>query len=258
MEPEHPMTINTVDEPNDFTPPRSSSPTPSLAASLAETVAETVADTKRSQTKKRARKITSLNTVGFSESLTRVNDTYAAMLESNEPLCVITPPVVLKEALVDEDGDTKEYVKIKVKRVYGDLFKSLEDRLLQAAKDRKVTWFNNEDLDDRFLEASLKRFYDPESKTLTVRVDDDIGGRVDTPPGTRVRCVIELHNAVFTRTQYGALWTLTLVKNATRDEDAYLFDPEEEPQHKSITTHDLMSCLVNRDMKSSPDENVDV
>jgi hypothetical protein len=241
--------VNTVDE------ERSPSPAPSLA----ETVAETVAETKKSQSKKRARKITAVNTAAFSESLQRVNDTYAALLETGQPLCVLTPPVILKESLVDEEGDTKEYVKLKLKRVYGDVFKQLEDRLLQTAKDRKVTWFNNEDLDDSFLESSLKRFYDPDSKTLTVRVDEDVGGRLDTPPGTRVRCVVELHNAVFTRTQFGCLWTLTLVsKNSCKNEDAYLFDPEEEPQHEQITTHDLMSCLVNRDMKSAPDEEVDV
>lgn len=244
------LVVKTVDDGE----PRSPSPTPSLA----ETVAETVADAKKKQVQKRARTITSVNRVEFSESLQRVTDTYAAPLLGGEPLCILTPPVVLKDSLVDEDGDTKEYVKIRLKRVYGDAFKDLEDRLLQTAKDRKVTWFQNEDLDDAFLDGAMKRFYDSSSKTLTVRVDDDVGGRLDTPTGSRVRCVLELNSAVFTRTQFGALWTLTLVKAASRDEEAYLFDPQEDTQHEAITTHDLMSCLVHKDLKSSPDETVPV
>jgi hypothetical protein len=249
------IVVNTVDEsPALPEEPRSPSPTPSLA----ETVAETVANTKKQQVQKRARTITSVNRVEFSESLQRVTDTYAAPLLGGEPLCILTPPVVLKDVLVDEDGDTTEYTRIKLKRVYGDAFKQLEDRLLQTAKDRKVTWFQNEDLPDEFLEGAMKRFYDPASKTLTVRIDDDVGGRLNTPAGSRVRCVLELHSAVFTRTQFGALWTLTLVKAASRDEEAYLFDPEEDSQHESITTHDLMSCLVHKDLKSSPDDTVPV
>jgi len=175
-----------------------------------------------------------------------------------ESLCILTPPVVLKDVIVDEEGLSQEYTRIKLKRVYGDTLGNLEDRLLQTAKDRKVKWFQNEDIEDSFLEGAMKRFYDRDARTLTVRVDDDVGGRLNVPAGSRVRCVLELHSAVFTRTQFGCLWTLTLVKAASRDEDAYLFDPDENAQHESITTHDLMSCLVHRDMKTSPDETVEV
>jgi hypothetical protein len=234
--------------------PRSPSPAPSLA----ETVAETVADAKRTNTKRRARKVTAIKSVDFSETLQRVNDTYASMVAGGEPLCILTPPVVLKDTIVDEDGETREYVTIKLKRTYGDLFQDLEDRVLQAAKDRKVTWFQNEDLEDQFLENAMKRFYSPETKSLTVRVDDDIGGRLDVSPGTRVRCVLELNSVVFTRTQFGALWTLTLVKQAARGEDTYLFDPEEEPDHASIAQGDLLTCLTNRELTSHPDETIDV
>lgn len=235
-------------------PPRSPSPAPSLA----ETVAETVADAKRTNAKRRARKITAIKSIDFSETLQRVNDTYASMLTGGEPLCILTPPVVLKDAIVDEEGETREYVTIKLKRTYGDLFRELEDRVLQAAKDRKVTWFQNEDLEDQFLDQAMKRFYSPETKSLTVRVDDDIGGRLDTPPGTRVRCVLELNSIVFTRTQFGALWTLTLVKQAARGEDTYLFDPEEEPDHASIAQGDLLTCLTNRDLTSHPDDTIEI
>lgn len=229
---------------------------PSPTHSLAETVA---AETTKSQgTQKRARKITSVKHVAFAPNLERVNDTYVARLVDQGPLCIITPPVVLKEPLVDEEGDTKEYVQLKLKRVYGDAFAQMEETLLQAAKDRKVEWFQNEDLDDGFLENALRRFYDAQTKCLMVRVDDDVGGRLDVPVGTRIRAVLELHSAVFTRTQFGALWTLTLVKPATTTEDAYLFDPEEYPEHESITKHDLVSTLLHRDLKASGDEHVDV
>lgn len=253
------ITVNTVgsndSESNGFAPQDVPSPTHSIA----ETVAETVAETKRSGgPQKRAKKITSIQTVRFSETLERFNDTYIAKLSGGEPLCILTPPVVLKDSLRDEDGNTREYVSVKLKRVYGDLFGSLEDSLLQTAKDRKILWFNNEDLDDEFLENSIKRFYDPSSKSLTIRVDEDIGGMVDIPSGSRVRCVLELNSAVFTRTQFGLLWTVTLVKSVGRQEDVYLFDPEEEPRHESITKHDLMSCLVHRDLTSSPDEDVQI
>lgn len=233
----------------------SSAKPPSPAPSLAETVAETVAETKSSQ--KRARKITSIGKAEFADRLERVNDTYVAKTVGG-PLCVLTPPVVLVDGLQDSDSETREYTDLKLKRVYGDVFRDLEDRVLQAAKDRKTVWFNNEDLDDAFLENAMKRFYDASKKRLTVRVDEDVGGRVDLPAGSRVRCVIELHAVVFTRTQFGVLWTLTLVKGVGCQEDVYLFDPEEEPAHQGISTHDLMSCLVHRDLKSSPDEDVDV
>ena len=234
---------------------RSPSPTPSLA----ETVAETLADAnRRAPAKKRARTITSVSRVEFSERLERLNDTYTAALLGGESLCILTPPVVLKDVIVDEEGLSQEYTRIKLKRVYGDTLGDLEDRLLQTAKDRKVTWFQNEDIEDSFLEGAMKRFYDRDTRTLTVRVDDDVGGRLNTPAGSRIRCVLELNSAVFTRTQFGCLWTLTLVKAASHDEDLYLFDPDENAQHESISTHDLMSCLVHKDMKTSPDETVEV
>jgi len=259
---EHPAPQHTNDDENEIIvtvgdtteEPRAPSPAPSLA----ETVAETVADAKRSNTKRRARKITAIKSVDFSDTLQRVNDTYASMLAGGEPLCILTPPVVLKDSIVDQDGDTREYVTMKLKRTYGDLFQDLEDRVLQAAKDRKVTWFQNEDLEDQFLDHAMKRFYSPETKSLTVRVDDEIGGRLDVPPGTRVRCVLELNSVVFTRTQFGALWTLTLVKQAARGEDTYLFDPEEEPDHAHIAQGDLLTCLTNRELTTDPDDTVDV
>jgi len=257
---DEPIVVNTVDSGEHDSDSKSNRDTPpSPTHSIAETVAETVAETKRGpMPQKRAKKITSIKNVQFSETLERMNDTYIAKLAGGEPLCILTPPIILKDSIRDEEGDVREYVTMKLKRVYGDLFGVLEDTLLQTAKERKGLWFNNEDLDNDFLEKSLKRFYDTSSKCLTVRVDEDVGGRVDLASGTRVRCVLELHSAVFTRTQYGLLWTLTLVKGVGRQEDVYLFDPDEEPQHQSITTHDLMSCLVHRDLKSSPDEDVQV
>jgi len=224
--------------------------------SLAETVA--VETTKSVAVQKRARKITSVKNVNFDSTLERVNDTYVAKLNSGEPLCILTPPVVLKESVVDDDGDTRDYIQIKLKRVYGDTFEQLESRLLQAAKDRKVEWFQNEDLEDGFLENALRRFYDPHTKCLMVRVDDDIGGTLNAPIGSRVRCVLELNSAVFTRTQYGVLWTVTLIKPASTAENAYLFDPEEQPEHESITKHDLVSTLLHKDLMAHPEEQIDV
>lgn len=247
-------TIDSKEDDNKSQQPRVPSPTPSLA----ETVAETVAETKKVHpNQKRAKKITSISRVQFSETLERVNDTYTARLLEGQ-LCILTPPVVLQDSITDEDGDTREYVSIKLKRVYGDMFGQLEQSLLQTAKDRKGIWFHNEDLDDEFLENALKRFYDPSTKLLTVRVDEDVGGRVELPAGARVRCVLELNSAVFTRTQYGVLWTMTLVKTVGHGDDVYLFDPEEEPQHEAISKNDLMSCLVHRDLRSSPDEDIQV
>lgn len=235
---------------------RCEDPPPSPTHSMAETVAAET--TKSTSAQKRARKITSVNKVDFSSSLERVNDTYVAKLGTGEPLVILTPPVVLKESLVDDEGETRDYVQIKLKRVYGDAFEDLESRLLQAAKARKVEWFQNDDLEDGFLENALRRFYDPHSKCLMVRVDDDVGGPLSTPIGSRIRCVLELNSAVFTRTQYGALWTMTLVKPAGTTENAYLFDPEEQPEHESITKHDLVSTLLHKDLMANPDEQVDV
>jgi hypothetical protein len=199
---------------DDAQPP---SPTPSMAKSVG------AASLGRRPTRKKVRPLSAVSDVSFASTLERRGDVFVAPFAAG-PLAVITPTITIKTEISDEDEDL-EYVDLRLKTSACDLMRRLEEDLLQKAKHSKDEWFQNPDMDDAFLDHSFKRFVD-EGRVITVRLDDAL----EVPDGcvtkgTKAKVVLECEGAVFTRTQFGVLWTLKMIKAIDKNE--YLFDPEE-------------------------------
>lgn len=137
----------------------------------------------------------------------------------------------------------QDYVSLKLKRSHASVFESLEETLRTTAKKYKAEWFNNPDLTDEFLDQSLRAFFTPDTRTLMVRLDEGLGGKTNVTRGAKVKVVLQADGATFTRTQYGFLWKMTMIKSVEKNEDLYLFDPEEDPAADGLASGDLLSCV---------------
>ena len=193
--------------------------------------------------RQRVSKYTEITKAELQDVLERRGDVFIAPLK--KPLHILTPTVTLSGDLYNADGDLNDYVTLKLKRTHAEVFGSLETKLLETAKTCKTSWFNNPEIQDEFLEQSLRRFFDAENRLLTVRLDDGLGG-VTARKGEKIKAVIHADGAMFTRTQYGFLWQLTLIKSIEKNEDQYLFDPEEDPSTAGLATN-LLACVGQDD-----------
>jgi hypothetical protein len=206
------------------------SPTPSMAKSVG------AASSGRGRGKKKVRTMSSVADAIFASSLERRGDVFLAPFVGG-PLTILTPTVTIKTSISDDD-ETQEYADLRLKMSACDIMRRLEEDLLSKAKAAKDAWFQNPDLDDAFLDNSFKRFVD-DGRLITVRLDDvlDIpdGG---VPSGTKAKVVVECEGAIFTRTQFGVLWSLKMIKSI--DKDQYLFDPEET---SGLAAGDIVSCV---------------
>lgn len=167
--------------------------------------------------------MSAVSEAAFSSTLERRGDVFVAPFNGG-PLAVLTPTLTIKTEIKDDD-ESQEYVDLRLKASACDIMRRLEEDLLAKAKRSKDEWFQNPDMDDAFLDHSFKRFV-VDGRLITVRIDD----MLDVPEGgiscgTRAKVVLECDGAVFTRTQFGVLWTLKMIKSIDRDQ--YLFDPEE-------------------------------
>jgi len=190
--------------------------------------------------RKRVSKWTSIENTTFDQSLDRQGDVF--VLKMRTPLYILSPTVRLQTALFDDDEELQAYATFKMKSTHLSAFRELEETLLDATKKNKESWFGS-DVTDEFLETSFKRFVDPDSKTLTVKIDEGLGGKVSVGTGTRVRVVLSCPHAIFTRTQFGIPWTVTVIRSIENTEDMYLFDPEEDARHAGVSK-DLLSHLA--------------
>lgn len=200
---------------DDAQPP---SPTPSMAKSVGAASAGA-----RRARKKKVRPLSAVAGVSFASTLERRGDVFVAPF-TDGPLAVVTPTITIRTEIKEDDEDL-EYVDLRLKTSACDLMRRLEEDVLQKAKHSKDEWFQNPDMDDAFLDHSFKRFVD-DGRVITVRLDDTLevpDGHV--PKGTKAKVVLECEGAVFTRTQFGVLWTLKMIKSIDKDE--YLFDPDE-------------------------------
>lgn len=191
--------------------------------------------------KKRVSKYTAISKASFTSGLERRDDVFVAPLDY--PLYIISPTVTLHSDLYD-DEELNEYVTLKLKRSHVSVFEDLETRLLESAKNNKDLWFHNPEMTDEFLEKSLKKFVNTDDRTVMVRVDEGLGGKTGAGRGTKVKVVLHADAAIFTRTQYGILWTMQMIKSIEKHEDQYLFDPEEDPNVEGIMEGDLLSKLA--------------
>ena len=178
----------------------------------------------------------------FDAELQRDANVYVAPLP--EPLLLQTPVVTIGTPLVI-DEELQDFVTLKFKKAHLKAFTDIETSLKELALSRKLEWFKNEELADETIETAFKTFIDLESKTIRVRVDDELSvfdaakNTVNPPPeGTKVKAVLELKRATLTKTQFGAVWTLKHLKIAEPSEaaPAYLFDPEETPDYAAEIT----------------------
>lgn len=176
----------------------------------------------------------------FDTELQRDHAVYVAT-SVPEPILLQTPVITLASPLTVDD-ELQDFVTLKFKKAHLDTFSRVESTLLELAKDRKKEWFRNEDLSDDTIDAAFKTFIDPEAKTLRVRVDEllsayDSKKQVVDPPaqGTKIKAILELKRATFTKSQFGAVWTLKHVR-LVDEERAYLFDPEETPDYAEHIT----------------------
>ncbi len=193
--------------------------------------------------KKRVSKYTTISKATFTDSLELQGDVYTAKLDT--PCHILSPTVTLQSGLVDDDGEYLQYATLKLKRTHAQVFQQVEETLLQTAKRNKMAWFGNDTISDDFLEKSLKRFVDLDAKTLTVKIDEGLGGKTDVQAGTKIKCVLSAPHAIFTRTQFGVPFTLELVKSIEKNENSYLFDPEEDEAYNAVTGADLMTHLIS-------------
>jgi hypothetical protein len=194
--------------------------------------------------RQRVSKYTEITKADLQDVLERRGDVFIAPLK--KPLHILTPTVTLNGDLYNADGDLNDYVTLKLKRTHAEVFGSLETKLLETAKTCKTSWFNNPEIQDEFLEQSLRRFFDAENRLLTVRLDDGLGGAITARKGEKIKAVLHTDGAMFTRTQYGFLWQLTLIKSIEKNEDQYLFDPEEDPSTAGLATN-LLACVGQDD-----------
>lgn len=207
--------------------------------------AESEAVVEEKPRKKRVSKYSSVTKATFADRLELHGDVYTASLDS--PLYILSPTLTLVSDLVDEDGEYAQYANLKLKKTHLKVFSEFEDALLEKAKANKNAWFGNDSISDAFLETSFKRFVDLDAKTLTVKIDEGLGGKTNVCSGTKIKCVLSAPHAIFTRTQFGIPFTLELIKSIEKDETTYLFDPEEDETYGAVTGTDLMTHLIASD-----------
>lgn len=186
---------------------------------------------------KKAQKYTSLQKVTYGSALERHGDLFVAPF--TEPLVIQSPTMTLAESLFDEDGEYKSYVGFKIKRAHADVFDTSETNLLQQAIKHKVEWFGQE-LDDSFIESCFKRFFDPSTRILTVRLDEGFTG--DIPKGTKVKIVLESDGALFTKKQFGLLLTAKVITKIENSPTQYLFDSEETLEAEHVSSGGLLDA----------------
>jgi len=181
----------------------------------------------------------------FSTELQRDNTVYVSNV-MDDAIVFKTPVVTLTTPLIIGD-ELQDFVELKFKKAHLDVFEVIEKSLRTVAMQRKGDWFKNDDLSDDVIQHAFKSFINHEAKTLRVRVDDGIATyttcrtRCDPPIGTgvKVKAVLELHRATFTKTQFGAIWTLKQLKWVDDVPSPYLFDPDDAPEVDHITENAL-------------------
>lgn len=184
-----------------------------------------------------------LKTIGFSDELVQENDVFVSKTTPDAPMTFVTKSVVNVESIIGDDGNLNEYMTVKMKSSQFDLFSNFEESLLEKALANKEQWFRQPDMDDAFLVSSFKRFCDPETKTVTFRVHDNINGWKNCKDAKqRIRIIVQTGGAIFTRSQFGCPFTVIAVQPA-EDENQYLFDPDEHSCFEKISTNDLATTL---------------
>jgi hypothetical protein len=198
---------------------------------------------KYSKKKIAAAPVKALKASGFSDELIQENDVFVSKTTPDRDLTLVTKSVVNVDSIVGEDGNLCEYMTVKMKSSQFDLFYKFEESLLEKALASKEDWFRQPDMDDAFLVSSFKRFCEPENKTVSFRVDDNINGWKNCKDAKqRVRVIVQTGGAIFTRSQFGVPFTVIAVQPA-EDESQYLFDPEEYSCFENISSHDLATAL---------------
>ena len=178
------------------------------------------------------------------EPLVKEGGVYVARLA--RPLVVQTPPLTVAAPLGGDDEPTT-HAHLGLPPGFADFAARVEAAALEACLAHKADWFRRP-LEDDALRASFKRFLDPATSILKVRlprsapVFDAQGELVDrdaVPTGSGARCLLELSKLSFGRTEFGGMWSLVQAQqvqappappapvcliDASDDDDA---DPEE-------------------------------
>lgn len=186
---------------------------------------------------KKAHKYTALQSLSYGESLERRGDLFVAPF--TEPLVIQSPTMTLAEDLFNEDGEYKTYVGFKVKRAHAHIFDEAETALLSEAVKNSSNWFGQE-LEQSFIESCFKRFFDPSTRILTVRLDE--GFTADVSKGTKVKIVLESDGALFTKKQFGLLMTAKVITKIENSPTQYLFDSEETLEAEHISSGGLLDA----------------
>ena len=198
---------------------------------------------KSSRRKIAATPVKALKAIGFSDELVQENDVFVSKTVPDAALTLVTKSVVNVDSIIGDDGNLTEYLDVKMKSSQFDLFSNFEESLLEKALASKEQWFRQPDMDDAFLVSSFKRFCDPETKTVTFRVHDNINGWKNCKDAKqRIRIIVQTGGAIFTRSQFGCPFTVIALQPA-EDENQYLFDPEEHSCFENISSHDLATVL---------------
>ena len=163
----------------------------------------------------------------FEATLQRDGGVYVSTLP--QPLLIQTPSITVSSDLV-ENEEPATFANLKMKHASIGFFKEVENAIVQHAIDQKASWFR-EDIADETITQSLRSFIDEETRTLRVRLADTITAydaskhKIELPPpGTRVKCVLELARITFSKTQFGAVWNLKQVRLV--EDTGYLFEEE--------------------------------
>ena len=180
----------------------------------------------------------------FTEELVRDGGVYVSTRTPS--LIAQSPPVLLQTELVE--GDT-EFATLRVTPSASTFFNQIEEKLVDLAISRKAVWFR-EGISDDLIRASLKSFVAPEERTVRVRVADGLQAFDTTKnvvplpaPGTRIKAVIELGRITFSKTQFGAVWTLKQVKVV--EDSKYLF----EEDHVEGLVEDITESILAVDIE---------
>lgn len=186
---------------------------------------------------KKAQKYTTLQHLKYADTLERRGDLFVAPF--SEQLVIQSPTLTLAEDVLNEEGEYKSYVGFKVKRAHAHIFDEAETNLLSEAVKNATNWFGQE-LEQSFIESCFKRFFDPSTRVLTVRLDEGFTGEVTK--GTKVKIVLESDGALFTKKQFGLLLTAKVITKIENSPTQYLFDSEETLEAEHVSSGGLLDA----------------
>lgn len=139
------------------------------------------------------------------------------------PVRVVTDAAVLVNHLSDSEGSLNPFLTVKFQnKADAKFFEAYEDRVVQAAKEYRTSWFAGEPEDER-VESSLKSF--AKDGTLKARISKNLevfsqdGSEADSRDvfaGDAVRLLLSAKEVKIGKVEYGSMWVVEQIRAAKK------------------------------------------